>query len=84
MRSLVYQLIAYNAWIWSVTPLETGRPGAHAAALLSPQGLVWGLVLPKACQEAELMWTLDPGLGPIWWKERLFAGLEAMCPGARR
>lgn len=40
---------------------------------------------PRACQEAGLMWTLDPGLGPMFGRRVcLFAGLDARCPGARR
>ena len=61
-----------------VTLLEMGWPGAHREAFFSPQG-------PRACQAVGLMWTLDPGLGPVFgWRMRLFAGLDARCPGARR
>lgn len=35
---------------------------------------------PKACQDAELMSTLDPGLGPIWWKGVLVRWVGSQVP----
>lgn len=81
MRGSGYQLIACNTWIWSVTPLETGRPGAHVEAFLSPQGPVWGPVLPEGLPGGRT----NVDLGPRPWT-RLVAGSTCLLgrePGAQ-
>ena len=56
-------LVGCKAGICTVTPLETGRPGAHAEAFLSLPGPMWVLVLPQGLPGSKP----DVDLGPRPW-----------------
>lgn len=63
-------------------PLGIRKPTVHVES--RAQCVAW--CFSKVCQEAELLWTLDPSLGLLFIKRKkfLFGGSGARCPGARR
>lgn len=62
-------------------PLGIRKPTVHVES--RAQCVAW--CFSKVCQEAELLWTLDPSLGPMFIKKKssYLAGQEpgAQAPG---